>query len=186
MRRGSLMRAVTLSGAPDGRPGSSTLPRRMRAEGPAERWTGRLLATLTVAFAAWTVAYHVAVAADLPSGVASAGAVALLAVFGLVALAVDRDAEDARGPGAVAAGDTAPHGRAGPLDVALLAVTLVAGVTGAALAAFTEAGWAAAWAPLAVAGAAAVALTLRAPVRDARWYAPESWPELVVVAAWAV
>src|SRR3954471_14396942 len=100
MRRGSLMRGDTVSGAPDR---STTIPRRMRAEGPAERWTGRLLAALVVALAAWTIAYHVAVLSDQPSGVATAGAVALLAVFGLVALAVDRRAPDSGPVGAVPA-----------------------------------------------------------------------------------
>ncbi len=149
-----------------------------------ERASDGLLDFLVVAFAAWTVVYHVSLL--LGVGALWAAAVWVVALAPSAWLAVRKDASPAEGPRP----DEPRPGSRRWFKVALPVNVVTAG-TGAVLFAFDLAPWWAVWAVWVVAAGTTV---VAASVRPARERAEERlpagrqarWPDSLVALAWAV
>jgi hypothetical protein len=135
---------------------------------------------VVLAFAAWTVVYHVCLVLRIDAVWAGIAGAALLVPCGLLAA---RDAPTAEPPTTAAA-----PGRSWLRP--LVAVNVIAGLGAAALFAFTDAPWRAVWLLWALAAGASV---LAANIRPTGWPVPESesesprlaWLTTAVVLAWA-
>ncbi|HXV58805.1 MAG TPA: DUF6077 domain-containing protein [Gaiellaceae bacterium] len=154
---------------------AASTPRR-----PAERLCDGLLDFALLAFATWTVLYHVCLVLRL--GAAWAGAAWLAALAPCAWLAFRPDPETGLGEPRAPAG-ASPRARA-----LLLGGNVLAAGVAAALFAFSDTRWALVWVLWMLAAAAALALALRReePRPAAPAAGPAAWLPAAVALGWAV
>lgn len=159
-----------------------------RASRSVARVSDGLLDFAVLAFAAWTVAYHVALVLRLDAVWAAAAGLVALVPSTWLALRLAADEPTAPTEEEEATGSRAPS------QTAVLVVLVAAAAAGAALFAFTSAPWAVVWALWVAAALAALIATSRGGVRrpfstpstarEAKGAGP-AWPETLTALAWA-